>query len=99
MRFKKHISLFILFGLFVALTPRDWWHECHDHNDVELSGKLHLEKDKCFACDFDLGEIDSPCQFKFNFQASIPSFAVVDEAISFNSALKGFALRGPPNFV
>ncbi len=97
MKFRKYISLFILLGFFIAITPRFWWHDCHDHNEVELSGKVHFEKDNCFACDFDLGEIETPFQLNFNFSASSSLYDIVDEAFSFNSSLKGFALRGPPS--
>jgi hypothetical protein len=96
---KRHISLIVLIGFFIALSPRDWWHECDNHNEIEHSGDVHFEKDKCFACDFDLGEIESPFQYQFHFVASVNSFDQVDEVFSFNSTRLGFSHRGPPNFV
>jgi hypothetical protein len=96
---RRYTSLIILIGFFVALSPRDWWHECDSDHEIEHSGHAHVEKDNCFACDFDLGEIESPIQYQFYFVTSIHSFDKVDEVFSFNSTQLGFSHRGPPNFV
>ncbi len=99
MKLKKYISLFVLLGFFIAITPRSWWHDCHDHNEIELSGKVHFEKDNCFACDFDLGEIETPFHYNFDFPVVNYAYAIIDEEFSFNSSFQGFSHRGPPSFV
>jgi hypothetical protein len=99
LKLRKYISVFVLFGFFVAITPRSWWHDCHNHNDIELSGKVHFEKNNCFACDFELGEIETPINYYFDFPSVVSAFALIDEEFSFNSSFLGFSHRGPPNFV
>ena len=86
-------------GFFLALTPREWWHTCNDHQEIEQTGQTHFEKDNCFVCDFDLGEIASPIIFSFYFSSFDQTFHLEDQPFSFNSTYLGLTLRGPPNFV
>jgi hypothetical protein len=99
LKLKQHTALILLLGFFIALTPRSWWHDCDSHHDIEISGKVHVEKDNCFVCDFDLGELEQPFHFQFNFNTAFNSFSLLKDVYSFNSSLSGFSHRGPPNFV
>ena len=94
------LSYSLLLSFFVLLTPRETWHECdHDehHHDVHQSSETHVEKDDCFACDFDLGIVSTPVLATFNFQKTDYPKGVARNVPGLElDAFSSFSLRGPP---
>lgn len=79
------------------LTPRELWHECDHHHDIENSNETHFENGDCFACDFGLGFIDQPIVFTYHyFKTSYAQFDVSLSSFYLNKGFDHFSHRGPP---
>lgn len=84
-------------SFFVVLTPREIWHHCEDHHDIENSNDTHFEKGDCFVCDFGLGFIDQPHYFFFSFEkCSFEKEVQFSVSNYLKKEFHHFSHRGPP---
>jgi hypothetical protein len=91
------VAYALLLSFFVVLTPRELWHECDHHHDIENSNEIHFENGDCFACDFGLGFIDQPHYFFFSFTKILfDNNLVFSVSNYFKSEFHLFSHRGPP---
>lgn len=97
------IAYCLLASFFVLVTPRQWWHNCdhvtHSHQKTsdDPHEAVHLEKKRCFACDFDLGIIGQPETVIRYFSEKIYINDVNDQIKSIQiEEVEDHSHRGPP---
>lgn len=96
---KKNIAFAILVGFLLALTPRSFFHDCHQH--VESIGKEKskqcIDQKECDFCSYDIGDIACSHSFQFDSYKTLPFISpglpVISRASSFSLIL---FFRGPP---
>jgi hypothetical protein len=96
---KKDIAFVILIGFLLAITPRSFIHDCHDH--VSIVGfeksKHSIDQNDCDFCSYDIGDIYYVGDFQF-FSYKAKPYIVNDDLVE--NRINRFSLplffRGPP---
>ncbi len=96
---KKNIAFAILVGFLLALTPRSFFHDCHEHlvSGGKEKSKLCFDNKDCDFCSYEVGDIACTNSFQFDSYKSIP---FISQGLPVKSCVKTITLpfyfRGPP---
>ena len=96
---KKNIAFVILIGFLLAITPRSFIHDCHDHvSSVSIEKSSHcIDQKDCDFCSYDIGDIYYVGDFKFLSCKALPY--IINDVLVENRVIR-FSLplffRGPP---
>jgi hypothetical protein len=95
---NKIFSGLLLLTFFVLITPRGWWHDCHDQQFSTTSfSENHFDNGSCDICDFDLGLFTvQSILFYRSDKPSLPTVISVGLLDKGKTPYLSFSLRGPP---
>ena len=94
---KVYISLFLLAVFSLALVPKDWYHDCHSHQDHDIS-EAAFDYEKCATCDYQLAAYTEPDQVTLPKQDPKPKkvIIIVVRPKPEQSKIDSTESRGPP---
>lgn len=95
-KYKKVGAYLLLAVFFILVTPRSWWHDCHEHAKVE-NHHTQLKQEHCQACDFYVGNASSlPFTFHYSFYFNSIKAGLFHPIYRDVVFCELVSLRGPP---